>query len=325
MTSPSRRHFLARSLGLATAALAAPALLPRSARAATATRLVVPLAPGGAMDLLGRYLGEVLAPVWQTQLVVENRPGAGGNIAYGHVAGAEPDGATLLLSGSALVANMTLMPGTGAYDPIQSFAPIGLVATSPLVIVVRGESPLRTLGELAAQAQGAGVTVGTPGFGNEPHLALLKIRQARGGEWRSIPYKGAGPATVAAMGGETDAAIVALPGVLSHLKSGKLRALAVVQARRSAVAPEIPSLVEAGTEIPFSPSWFGLLAPANTPEAVLARLSGGLQEVAARPEFQARLTGFGFELTDSSPAAFSRQLRSDVETMPGFLKALEHA
>ena len=322
MSSLSRRRFLVNALA---AGVAAPLLSGRLAYAASATRLVVPLAPGGAMDLLGRYLGEVLAPVWQTSLVVENRPGAGGNIAYGYVAGAPADGGTLLLSGSALVANMTLMPGMGNYDPIQSFTPIGLVATSPLVIVVRGESPVRTLADLVAQARGDGVNVGTPGFGNEPHLALLKIGRAQGGQWRSIPYKGAAPATVGALAGETDAAIVALPGVLSHLASGKLRALAVVQARRTAVAPDIPSLVEAGTEIPFSPSWFGLLAPAGTPAEVVTRLTSGLQQVAARPDFQAKLTALGFELTDSSQAAFQRQLRSDVDTMPGFLKALEHA
>ncbi|MFJ1300740.1 Bug family tripartite tricarboxylate transporter substrate binding protein [Pseudomonadota bacterium AL_CKDN230030165-1A_HGKHYDSX7] len=322
MSSLSRRRFLFNALA---AGVAAPLFSGRRAHASSATRLVVPLAPGGAMDLLGRYLGDVLAPVWQTSLVVENRPGAGGNIAYGYVAGAPADGGTLLLSGSALVANMTLMPGMGNYDPIESFTPIGLVATSPLVIVVRGESPVRTLADLVTQARGSGVNVGTPGFGNEPHLALLKIGRAQGGQWRSIPYKGAGPATVGALAGETDAAIVALPGVLSHLASGKLRALAVVQARRTAVAPQVPSLVEAGTEIPFSPSWFGLLAPAGTPADVVARLTSGLQEVAARADFQARLTALGFELTDSSQAAFQRQLRSDVDTMPGFLKALEHA
>lgn len=315
----TRRHFL----GAALAAALPSALLTQTARAATPTRLIVPLAPGGAMDLLARNLGEALGGALQTNFVIENRPGAGGNIAFDYVAKADPDGATLLLSGSALVANVTLMPGVARYDPIGSFSPVGMVATSPLVIVVAGNSPIATLADLVSKARSKGVTVGTPGFGNEPHLAVLKISQAQGGEWRTIPYKGAGPATVAAMAGETDAAAGALPGVLPHLASGKLRALAVIQAQRSPLAPTIPSLVEAGTVIPFSPSWFGLLAPAGTPTAIVDRISGGLRGLARQDAFRGKLNALGFEPGEGTPTAFARQLQSDGASLPKLLAALE--
>ncbi|MFC4275499.1 tripartite tricarboxylate transporter substrate binding protein [Achromobacter aloeverae] len=324
--APTRRRLLRAAL----ASAALPSLFAslfgaNAARAATPTRLVVPLAPGGAMDLLARKLGEALGATLRTPFVIENRPGAGGNIAFEHVAKADPDGATLLLSGSALVANITLMPGAARYDPLTSFSPVGMVATSPLVIVVAGHSPIATWADLLQRAKTQGVTVGTPGFGNEPHVAILKIRQAQGGDWRAIPYKGAGPATVAAMAGETDAAAGALPGMLPHLASGKLRALAVIQARRSPLAPAIPSLAEAGTVIPFSPSWFGLLAPAGTPAPVVDRVGAALRALSGQDAFRGQLNALGFEPADSSEQAFARQLRSDGASLPKLLAALEHA
>ncbi|WP_454689102.1 tripartite tricarboxylate transporter substrate binding protein [Achromobacter aloeverae] len=315
----NRRRFL----GAALAAALPSGFAMRAARAASPTRLIVPLAPGGAMDLLARKLGEALGAALQAPFVIENRPGAGGNIAFDYVAKADPDGATLLLSGSALVANVTLMPGVARYDPLNSFSPVGMVATSPLVIVVAGNSPIASWADLVRQAKTRGVTVGTPGFGNEPHVAILKVRRAEGGDWRAIPYKGAGPATVAAMAGETDAAAGALPGMLPHLASGKLRALAVIQARRSPLAPAIPSLVEAGTVIPFSPSWFGLLAPAGTPAPVLDRLGGGLRALSQQDTFRGQLNTLGFELADSSAQAFARQLRSDGVALPKLLAGLD--
>lgn len=317
----SRRQFL----GAALAAALPSVLVSQRAAGAAPTRLIVPLAPGGAMDLLARNLGEALGGALRSPFVIENRPGAGGNIAFDYVAKADPDGATLLLSGSALVANVTLMPGVAHYDPIASFSPVGMVATSPLAIVVAGSSPIVTLADLVKKAKAKGVTVGTPGFGNEPHLAVLKISQAEGGDWRAIPYKGAGPATVAAMAGETDAAAGALPGVLPHLASGKLRALAVIQAQRSPLAPNIPSLVEAGTVIAFSPSWFGLLAPAGTPAAIVDRISAGLRGLARQDAFRGKLNALGFEPGEGSPQAFAQQLQSDGASLPKLLAALDHS
>lgn len=285
-------------------------------------RLVLPLAPGGAMDVLGRGLANALGPRLGASFVVENRAGAGGNLAHELVAGEKPDGHTLLLTSNALVANVTLFEGKVRYDPVRSFVPVSIIASSPAVIVVRSDAAARDMGALAAQARNAGISVGTPGFGNGNHLALVKLHRAQGGDWRHIPYKGAGPALVGLLGGETDAAIVALPAAQAHIQAGRLRALAVVQERRSSLAPGVPTLAEAGITIDLDNGWFGLLAPAGTPQAVVDRVHQAITSALADPEFRLQLARQGFEPVGSSSQAFARQLDRDVATFPPLLKSL---
>ena len=285
-------------------------------------RLVLPLAPGGAMDVLGRELANALAPRLGASFVVENRAGAGGNLAHELVAGEKPDGHTLLLTSNALVANVTLFEGKVRYDPVRSFAPVSIIASSPTVIVVRSDAAARDMRALARQARSAGLNVGTPGFGNGNHLALVKLHRAQGGDWRHIPYKGAGPALVGLLGGETDAAIVALPAAQAHIQAGRLRALAVVQERRSSLAPEVPTLAEAGITIDLENGWFGLLAPAGTPQAVVDRVQQAVAGALADPQLRAQLARQGFEPVGSSSQAFARQLDRDVASFPPLLKSL---
>jgi tripartite-type tricarboxylate transporter receptor subunit TctC len=274
------------------------------------------------MDVLGRGLANELGQRMGAQFVVENRAGAGGNLAHELVAGEKPDGHTLLLTSNALVANVTLFEGRVRYDPVRSFAPVSIVASSPTVIVVRGDAPARDMAALARQARSAGISVGTPGFGNGNHLALVKLERAQGGDWRHIPYKGAGPALVGLLGGETDAAIVALPAAQAHIQAGRLRALAVVQERRSSIAPDVPTLAEAGITIELENGWFGLLAPAGTPQAVVARVHQAVAGALADPEFRAQLARQGFEPVGSTAQAFARQLDRDVAYFPPLLKSI---
>jgi len=325
---PAQRRTLLRgavalaALGSTTAARAA---LGPSADTYTerTVRLVLPLAPGGAMDVLGRSLANELGQRLGTSFVVENRAGAGGNLAHELVAGERPDGHTLLLTSNALVANVTLFEGRVRYDPQRSFAPVSIVASSPTVVVVRSDALVRDMAALAAQARrSAGISVGTPGFGNGNHLALVKLHRAQGGDWRHIPYKGAGPALVGLLGGETDAAIVALPAAQAHIQAGRLRALAVVQERRSSLAPEVPTLAEAGITIELENGWFGLLAPAGTPQAVVQRVQGALTGALADADFRAQLARQGFEPVGSTPQAFAQQLARDVAAFPPLLKSL---
>lgn len=312
----NRRHFL----GAALAAALPAALTSPLVRAADPVRLFVPLSPGGSMDLLARKVSQSLGPAVQVPFIIENRAGAGGNIAFQDVAQSAPDGKTLLITGSALVANVTLMPGLVHYDPIKSFAPIGTIATTPIVIVVAGNSPIKTWADFVARAKTRGVTVGTPGFGNDPHVDVLRLRQALGGDWRPIAFKGAAPAAVAALGGQTDAASGALPGVLPQLISGQLRALIVLQPHRSPLIPNVPGLLETGTQISYSPSWFGLLAPAGTPTAVTERLSASLHALSQQEDFRSQLNALGFEpARDSRPQAFAQQLLSDQANLPRLL------
>ncbi|RYF01436.1 MAG: tripartite tricarboxylate transporter substrate binding protein [Comamonadaceae bacterium] len=288
-----------------------------------AVRLVLPLAPGGAMDVLGRGLATELGQRLGASVVAENRAGAGGNLAHELVAGERPDGHTLLLTSNALVANVTLFEGRVRYDPQRSFVPVSIVASSPTVVVVRSDAPARDMAALAAQARsGAGISVGTPGFGNGNHLALVKLHRAQGGDWRHIPYKGAGPALVGLLGGETDAAIVALPAAQAHIQAGRLRALAVVQERRSSLAPEVPTLAEAGITIELENGWFGLLAPAGTPQAVVDRVHGAIASALADADFRAQLARQGFEPVGSTSQAFALQLARDVAAFPPLLKSI---
>lgn len=317
---PARRDLLLRSASLAAA------LVPGFARAAAGAdrpvRLVLPLAPGGAMDALGRGLANALGPRLASAFVVENRAGAGGNLAHELVAGERPDGRTLLLTSNALVANVTLFEGRVRYDPVRSFAPVSIVASSPTVVVVREDAPVRGMETLAAKARGDGIDVGTPGFGNGNHLTLVKLQRSQGGDWRHIPYKGAGPALLGLLAGETDAAIVALPAAQPHLRAGKLRALAVVQAQRSGILPDAPTLAESGIHIALENGWFGLLAPAGVAPGVVDRVHRAVAGALEDPAFREQLARQGFEPVGSTPQAFARQLERDVAYFPPLLRSI---
>lgn len=322
--TPSRRTLLRASVALtALAGTATARAAIGDVRDTRAVRLVLPLAPGGAMDVLGRSLATELAQRLGASFVVENRAGAGGNLAHELVAGERPDGHTLLLTSNALVANVTLFEGRVRYDPQRSFVPVSIVASSPTVIVVRSDAKALNMNALAAQARsGAGISVGTPGFGNGNHLALVKLHRAQGGDWRHIPYKGAGPALMGLLSGETDAAIVALPAAQAHLQAGRLRALAVVQERRSSLVPEVPTLAEAGIAIELDNGWFGLLAPTGTPQTVVDRVHGAVISALANDDFRAQLSRQGFEPVGSTSEAFARQLARDVAAFPPLLKSI---
>ncbi|MDQ2148450.1 tripartite tricarboxylate transporter substrate binding protein [Alcaligenaceae bacterium C4P045] len=284
-------------------------------------RLILPLAPGGAMDVLGRSLADALGARWNVPVVVENRAGAGGNIGAEQVARAEPDGYTLLLTGDMLVANETLFKGNINYDATRSFAPISIVATAPTVIVVRSASPLQSLQDLRTLATERVVNIGTPGFGNSNHIALTRLQARIDGTLQHIPYKGAGPAVIGVLGGETDAAIVALPAVTSQIESGALRALAVVQDTRSAVVPNTPTVKQAGLDVDAGTGWFGLLAPAGTPDPIIADIQQAVSTVVSAGALHGKLAGLGFEPVGSPSATFVERIARDVQTFPPLLKA----
>ena len=182
--------------------------------------LLIPYPPGGSADILARPLGAALQKKWNQPVVLEYKPGAGGAIASSQLARARPDGYTLLLTGDMLVANQTLFQGTINYDPVKSFAPISIVAATPPVIVVRADSPVRDIAGLRDAASRHVVNIGTPGYGNSNHRALTRLQQQVQGTVQHVPYKGAGPAVVALLGGEIDAALVALPAVSSLIANG---------------------------------------------------------------------------------------------------------
>jgi tripartite-type tricarboxylate transporter receptor subunit TctC len=317
MTRISR---LRRALTIAALAAAAFSSAAEAAFPDKPVRLVLPLSPGGAMDALGRGLAEQLGAQWNVPVIVENRAGAGGNIASELVARAQPDGYTLLLTGDMLVANQTLFKNNVNYDAERSFAPVGIVAVTPPVIVVRADSDIQDIAGLRRLGSQRLVNVGTPGYGNSNHMALARLQGLYPETLLHVPYKGAGPAVVALLAGETDAAIVAVPAAANLIRTGKLRGLAVLQAERSPIIADVPTAREAGLDLDSGSGWFGMLAPAGTAPEVVQRIGQSVKTALDEPAFRERLRAQGFEAIGGTPADFADRIRSDAVKFPALLQ-----
>lgn len=314
------RHWLRQALTAAALALIFAGHAAVAAFPDKPVRLVLPLSPGGAMDALGRGLAEQLGAQWNVPVIVENRAGAGGNIASELVARAAPDGYTLLLTGDMLVANQTLFKNNVNYDAVRSFAPVGIVAVTPPVIVVRADSPIKDMAGLRKLGAERLVNVGTPGYGNSNHLALARLQGLYPDTLLHVPYKGAGPAVVALLAGETDAAIVAVPAAANLIRTGKLRGLAVLQAKRNPIIEDVPTAREAGLDLDSGSGWFGMLAPAGTSPDVVQRIGASIQSALNQAAFRERLHAQGFEAIGGSPADFADRIASDALKFPALLQ-----
>lgn len=301
-----RRHvaagLLATLLGGRAWAQAGP---PRSGP----VRIVVPFPPGGSTDAAARILAEGLSAELKQPVIVDNRPGAGTTIAAAFVASSPADGSTLLLTGPiSHVASGVLYPRL-RYDALQGFAPVGQLATAPFLIVVRGASAHRSLDDLvkAAKVAPGRVAYGSSGAGASPHLVGELLASKAGVKFLHVPYKGVGPATIAVMGEEVDFAI-ADASAIPHLASGRLRALAVTTAKRSALVPEVPSVAEAiGLEMDEA-SGIALLAPAGTPPAVTGVLFEAMAKVARQHSVAKRLATQGMEVAVAPGAQLAESL-----------------
>lgn len=271
---------------LAIAALSFAGLAP-SARADgfpdKPLRLVVPFAPGGSVDLIGRILAQRLGERLGQQVIVDNRPGAGGTLGADAVARAAPDGHTLLLASSAHQSFHGLLYKKLPYDPAKAFAQVALFASVPNVLVVSKQVPAQNVQALVALAKPGGgrrLFMGSSGTGGVNHLIGEYFQMQTGAGFEHVPYKGAGPANNDLLSGQIDLMFVNLPTVLPHIQAGRLRALAVASAQRSAALPDVPTMAEAGVPDFVADSWAGVLAPAGTPPAVLARLGAEIVAIA---------------------------------------------
>lgn len=271
-------------------------------------RIVVPVPPGGSLDLLARTLSKELAPSLGQQVVIENVPGAGGNIAFGQVANATPDGHTLLHGWDPLSINTALY--SSVPYKLSQFAPITLAITSPQVLVINPKLEAGTLDEFIALARRKpGVlSLASPGNGSPGHLASTLLGTLTGVDFVHIPYKGGGPALADLIAGHVDAAIVTLPAALQHVRSGRLKALGVSSARRAAGAPEIPTIAEAGVRGYELNSWQGFFAPAGTPPAIIQRLNAEIVRVLNNREIRDQLVAQGFEIVGSPPEGLAREI-----------------
>ncbi len=295
---------------LALAAHAQPADWPQKP-----ISLVVGFAPGGSADILARDVAQKLSVSLGKQVVVENKPGAGGTIAAATVAEAQPDGHTLLLATSGHAGSGALYSSL-RYDPIKAFAPIVTLAATPVVIVVPAQQPWKTLTELmdaARKSPGKFNYAAGGGGATTTALAAEFLKHDAGIDLVQIPYKGSGPALTALLAGEVEAGFEIPSSALPYVNTGKLRALAVTTRERSAALPNVPTVIEQGIANFEVTGWFGIMAPAATPKEVLARLNRELNTILETKELRDRLSALGLEGVGGSSEDFQRLLASDTQ------------
>jgi tripartite-type tricarboxylate transporter receptor subunit TctC len=314
---------------VAAAALALAALVAAAGTAAQATfpshgaRLVVPFPPGGPLDAVGRAIAQKLTEAWGQSVVVDNRPGAGGNIGADLVAKSAPDGYTIVMGAlSTHAVNPSLYPSM-PYDAVKDFAPITLVAVTPNVLVVNPSLPVNSVQELVAYAKArpGKLSFGSGSNGSAGHLAGELFKVDAGIDMVHIPFKGGAPATQALLAGDTQLMFDNLANAMPQVKAGKLRALAVTTAERSKLAPDLPTMAEAGLKGFDISTWFGLLAPAGTPPDVIARWNADVTRILAAPDMRERLAAQGAESAPTTPAAFGAFIRAELAKYAHIVKA----
>ena len=277
-------------------------------------RFIVPFAPGGGNDIVGRILAEALTPVLGQTVIVENRAGAGSVLGVDLAAKATPDGYTMLMANIALAFNAALYKKL-PYDALRDFAPITLLAEQPNILVVHPSLAARTLKEFItlARSQPGKLTYGSAGLGSGTHLAMELLLLTHKLELVHVPYKGTGPALVAVLGNETSALLSTFASALPHVKAGRLRTLGVTSARRSPALPEAPTIAEAGMPGYEYATWYGLVVPARTPRAAIEKLHATTVSVLNSAELKQRYASQGMDPTPSTPEALSDKLKSEIQ------------
>src|SRR6267142_1588104 len=301
-----------KACALAALAISAPA--HAQVYPAKPLRMIVAYPPGGGTDIVGRMLAQKLGESLGQSVVVENRGGASGNIGTELAARAAPDGYTVLMGNVAPNAiNVSLFRNL-PFDPVADFAPVSLIASTPNILVVHPATPARTVKEVIALARARPGTLNfaSAGVGSSSHLAGELFRILAGADIVHVPYKGAGPAMVDVLSGQVQLYLATMPAAMPHVKSGKLAPVAVTSSRRSPALPDIPTIAESGVPGYEASTWYGVLAPAHTPAAVIARLHENIVEILAVSETRARLADQGFEPVGNSPEEFGAYIKSEI-------------
>lgn len=297
-------------------ALAAAFALPAAAQQwpTKPVRLVVPFPPGGSVDPLARLLGSKLSELLGQQFIVENKPGASGSMGTAFAAKSPPDGYTFLFVFDTHAVNPSLIPNL-PFDTVKDLAPVMLVGTAPMAIATSASKPYKNFGDVvkAAKAKPDSVTFGSIGNGSLGHLTMILVQQAAGVQLVHVPYKGGGPMTQDALGGQIDLAIGSVAVISPHVRGGKLRAIAVTGDKRSQSMPDVPALAEQGFKGFSALAWWGIFAPAGTPKPILDRLQAELQKVLAMPDVRKTLTEtLGMDIVAASPEATQKFLLAEM-------------
>jgi tripartite-type tricarboxylate transporter receptor subunit TctC len=276
-------------------------------------RIVVPAAPGGSFDALARILAQGLSERWPHRMIVDNRPGGGGNIGAGAVAKADPDGYTLLTWNDSLLINPWLFKEV-PFDPKKDFTPISLSMYSPNVLAAHPSAGIKTFEEFlkAARSAPGKLNYGSPGNGSPGHLSAEILKQLAKIDVVHVPYRGAGPAIIDLVGGQIPLGMIAIPGAIGHIKSGTLIGLAVTSRERVKAMPTVPTIAEAGVPDYQINAFHGILAPAGTPPSIVAKLEKDITEVLRSPAVSQRLIDLGFDPVAGSGAELAAIIDRDL-------------
>ena len=276
-------------------------------------RLLVPFPAGGGTDLIAREVGNKLATAGYT-FIVENRPGSGGNLGVDAAAKAPPDGYTFVLGQTSnLAINPTLYPKL-PYDPVKDLTPVSLVASSPMVIVTGADSPYKTLADVvkAAREKPGSINYATSGNGTVAHLAAEFFQKVAGVKLTHIPYKGAAQGATDVISGQVQLYVSSIPTLLGHIKSGKMRAIAVTSLKRADDLAQVPTIAESGYKDFEAVTWFGIVGPAKLPKEVVAKFGADINKALKDPELQKKLGDQGADVAGSTPEQFGKLIRDDI-------------
>ena len=305
---PSRRPWAALAAGL----LVAGSALAQSYPVRPVT-VINPWTPGGPADAVARPILQKLSERLGQQFVVENRAGANGVIGSAMVARARPDGYTLLFSHVGPITISPALQRDMPYDPVKDLAPITQVVSAPLVLVVRPQLPIHDLGELIAYAKAhpGKLSYGSVGPGSTTHLAGAILGKKAGVDLLHVPYKGAAPVITDMLGGQIDMAFLNISGAVAYLKSGQLRGIAVSTRQRSTLQPELPAIAERFPDYEIN-SWYGMMAPAGTPQAIIDKLQGEIAAIVKLPDVARQLEGLGLAPEGTTPRRYAEQIQADL-------------
>ena len=310
----NRRRFV----GLTTAAIAAPSILASRALGANwplrMVRIVVPFPPGGSTDITARLVGNRLQEVWGQTVVIENKPGAGGNIASEMVAHSDPDGYTIFIVGPGLATNQFLYPSL-SYDPIGDFAPVTLLITQPNVMCVPNSKPAKSVKEFIAYCNDnrGKVTYASSGNGTTLHLSGELFKRLANVEMTHIPYRGGALAINDLLPGRVDVSFDNMPSIIGHVRAGAVRALAVTTKERVPVVPDLPTIAEAGVPGFDVSSWFGFFVPVRTPAEIIAKLNADTNAALAHASVKPRFDDLGATPRGTTPGQLAAFLKSEID------------
>lgn len=312
-----------RRAALGLALLLASGIAAAQAYPARPIKLIVPFPPGGGTDIIAREVANKVATSEGWTIVIDNKPGSGGNIGVDAAAKASPDGYTLVLGQTSNLAINPSLYTKLPYDPVKDLAAVGLVASAPLVVVVSSASPYKKLADVvaAAKAKPTALNYASSGNGTVAHLATEQFQKVAGIQLTHVPYKGASQGLTDLVGGQIQIYVSSVPTLIAQIKSGQLRALAVTSLQRNRDLPDVPTMVEAGYKDFEAVTWFGVAGPAAMPKDAITKLNAALNKALATPDVQNKLAAQGAEVLSGPPEKFASLIRTDGVRWGAIVKA----